>query len=129
MPGGDGTGPRGYAQRSGRGLGYCNGYPTPGYANPSFQRGIGREYRMFREPRFNRGYGMGYGRRFRGCFFDYPYYPAQYYPPNIQNPSFTHLPEKGSDEYYQVLKSQKEFFEENLKQINQDLEAEQHKED
>ncbi|MHA1776419.1 MAG: hypothetical protein DRO88_05800 [Promethearchaeia archaeon] len=34
MPYGDRTGPNGLGPRTGRGLGYCNGYPYPGYANP-----------------------------------------------------------------------------------------------
>lgn len=55
MPGGDGTGPLGRGPRTGRGLGYCNNYPQPGYANPSpgFGRGLG----------FGRGRGFGRRRR------------------------------------------------------------------
>jgi len=50
MPYGDGTGPDGRGPRTGRGLGYCNGYNSPG-----FTRGVpmGR----------NRGFGFGRGRR------------------------------------------------------------------
>jgi len=50
MPGGDGTGPGGLGPMTGRAAGFCAGYPVPGYANP-----IG-----------GRGYGMGWGRGFRG---------------------------------------------------------------
>lgn len=32
MPRGDGTGPNGMGSMSGRNLGYCNGYETPGFA-------------------------------------------------------------------------------------------------
>ena len=35
MPGGDGTGPRGFGPGTGRGAGFCWGYPKPGYANPT----------------------------------------------------------------------------------------------
>jgi len=45
MPRGDGTGPAGMGPRTGRGMGYCAGYPTPGYMNPGFGgqgRGLGR---------------------------------------------------------------------------------------
>ncbi len=33
MPRGDGTGPAGMGPGTGRGLGPCAGYPTPGYTN------------------------------------------------------------------------------------------------
>ena len=51
MPGGDGTGPMGMGSRTGRGMGFCNGYNNPGFTS----QGFGRRF-------FGRGYGMG---RFR----------------------------------------------------------------
>ena len=48
MPRGDGTGPMGYGRMTGRGVGYCAGFETPGYANTV-------EF----------GYGFGRGRRIR----------------------------------------------------------------
>jgi hypothetical protein len=33
MPRGDGTGPMGMGQMTGRGAGYCAGFTAPGYAN------------------------------------------------------------------------------------------------
>lgn len=54
MPRGDGTGPAGLGPMTGRGLGLCAGYSTPGYMVPSW--GLGR------------GGGRGRGRGFwRGC--------------------------------------------------------------
>ena len=47
MPGGDGTGPRGFGPMTGRAAGYCAGYSVPGYANPGV---VGR------------GGGLGWGR-------------------------------------------------------------------
>jgi len=47
MPWGDGTGPLGYGPMTGRGAGYCSGFPGPGYANPYVPR-----------------MGMGWGARF-----------------------------------------------------------------
>ncbi len=47
MPLGDGTGPNGMGPRTGRGLGYCNGYNSPRYL-----KGYGR--------------GFGWGARFGG---------------------------------------------------------------
>ncbi len=53
MPRGDRTGPNGFGPRTGRGLGYCNGYSTPGYITDG---GIG----------LGRGYGGGRGGGRRG---------------------------------------------------------------
>jgi len=58
MPGGDGTGPMGLGPRTGRAMGFCIGYPVPGYMNPGFGRG----FRRFG----GRGFGRGFGwRRWR----------------------------------------------------------------
>jgi hypothetical protein len=40
MPGGDGTGPAGMGLMTGRGAGYCAGYPVPGFINPTPGRGF-----------------------------------------------------------------------------------------
>jgi len=42
MPRGDRTGPLGLGPKTGRAMGYCAGYPTPGYTNPGFGRFRGR---------------------------------------------------------------------------------------
>jgi len=42
MPRGDRTGPAGQGPRTGRGMGYCSGYATPGYMNPGPGMGMGR---------------------------------------------------------------------------------------
>jgi hypothetical protein len=57
MPRGDGTGPMGAGPRTGRGLGYCNGFDRPGYGNPApaLRGGLG-----FR----NGGMGRGWRHRF-----------------------------------------------------------------
>ena len=52
MPGGDGTGPVGMGPMTGRGAGYCAGYPTPGYMGPAGGRGF-----------WGRGRGGGRGGR------------------------------------------------------------------
>ncbi len=53
MPRGDGTGPNGLGPRTGRGLGYCNGYNSPGFTRGGYgyRGGYGRG--------FHRGYGWG----------------------------------------------------------------------
>jgi len=61
MPRGDGTGPRGMGPMTGRGAGYCAGYPSPGFMNPMGGRmGLG----------LGRGRGFGYGRG-RGGYAGY----------------------------------------------------------
>jgi len=56
MPRGDRTGPDGKGPKTGRGLGYCNGYKNPGYTG----RPRTRSYR---------GLGRGYGRRYRNRIY------------------------------------------------------------
>ena len=60
MPGGDGTGPTGLGPRSGRSVGFCAGYPHPGYVNTGFRRGVGR------------GQGIGRGRRYYQRYWMHP---------------------------------------------------------
>jgi len=59
MPRGDGTGPGGMGPMTGRGMGFCAGYNTPGYTNPGFGRGMG----------FGAGRGFGGGGRGRRNWF------------------------------------------------------------
>jgi len=63
MPGGDRTGPEGYGSRTGRGLGYCTGYNSPGFTQ-QFQ--MGRGFGRFR----GRGLGRGNWRGRRGFWFN-----------------------------------------------------------
>jgi hypothetical protein len=44
MPGGDRTGPAGFGPMSGRGAGFCAGYPVAGFMNPAWGRGWGRGF-------------------------------------------------------------------------------------
>lgn len=77
MPWGDGTGPWGLGPMTGRGFGYCAGYPHPGFVVP-FPRG-GRWFW------WGRGFwGRGRGWRwFWRLFYWLPFYryPVYYYPP------------------------------------------------
>ncbi len=54
MPRGDGTGPDGMGPRTGRGMGYCAGYDSPGFTKEAPRGGAG----------FGRGFGRGRGFRF-----------------------------------------------------------------
>lgn len=53
MPRGDGTGPNGQGQLTGRGMGYCVGFNAPGFMNGGFGRGM------------RRGFGRGKGFAWR----------------------------------------------------------------
>lgn len=66
MPRGDGTGPIGMGQMTGRAAGYCAGYAIPGFMNPIPGRGYGR--------RGAGGFGRGMGRG-RGGAWAYPAAP------------------------------------------------------
>ncbi len=59
MPAGDGTGPNGMGPMTGRRMGLCSGYNSPGYANPGSRRF------------FNRGFSRGFGRGFRWRTLDF----------------------------------------------------------
>jgi hypothetical protein len=67
MPRGDRRGPNGMGPMTGRGLGYCNNYSTPG-----FTKGVPRGGAGFHQG-YGRGMGRGFGRGYRN--FDYPSYP------------------------------------------------------
>lgn len=74
MPRGDNTGPNGMGPMTGRGLGFCNGYESPGFSKsaPRGGAGFGRG--------FGYGFGRGYGRGFRNYrFSNIPYFQAQNY--------------------------------------------------
>jgi hypothetical protein len=76
MPRGDGTGPMGMGPMTGRGAGYCAGYPVPGFMNPYGGRWSGGGYPTYgapyaaampgaysyQAPFFGRGRGMAWGR-------------------------------------------------------------------
>lgn len=57
MPQGDRTGPQGQGPRTGRALGFCSGYNTPGNTK-GFDEEMGRGFGSGR----GKGRGMGYGR-------------------------------------------------------------------
>lgn len=127
MPGGDGTGPAGMGQMTGRAAGYCAGYPVPGFMNPipgrGFGFGRGRGSGWGRGYGFGRGLGLGFrgGRGWAGYWGApyaapaYPYagamppYTAPYTAPYGAGPT----PEQEAD----MLKGQAEYFEDALEGI------------
>lgn len=68
MPGGDRTGPVGQGAMTGRSMGFCGGYDTPGFTK-GFGQGAGRGAGMGRRGGFGRGFGS---RRGAGAGMDVP---------------------------------------------------------
>jgi hypothetical protein len=108
MPGGDRSGPRGLGPMTGRGLGYCAGYPTPGYS-----RGPGWGHGMYSGwgRGWHRGRGRGYGR---GSWYADPvYYSSLQAVP--QYPLYN--PPTKTDQLT-MLKQEKEYLESEIEEIN-----------
>ena len=118
MPAGDGTGPMGYGPMTGRGMGICAGFPTPGYTNPTPGRGRG----------MGRGWGRGWGR---GRGWRHGYYPMGVPggPPAYGVAPY-YAPPSGEHEA-QALRTQAEYLEGTLGEIRKritELETAQQKE-
>jgi hypothetical protein len=108
MPGGDRTGPRGFGPMTGRSLGYCSGYNSPGYANLGFGRGFGRGC--------DRGFGLGLRGRGRG-FWWRGYRDTYYWP---QTP-FGVNPQPNKDEEKAYLENLVKNLEEEIKMVKERL--------
>jgi len=106
MPGGDRTGPLGRGPMTGRALGFCSGYPYPGYATPGFGRGFGR----------GRGRGLGRGFWGRRMFWRGYYYPDLYYPPYRDV-----IPTPSKEEEKAYLEEMVKGLEEEIKEIHERL--------
>jgi len=91
MPRGDRTGPLGLGPGTGRALGYCYGYDTPGFTKgPGLGRGAG----------FRFGRGMGWGRGFgRAWGFAAPY-------PGYYTPGYPWMSSMSKEDEVKLLKSQ-----------------------
>jgi hypothetical protein len=120
MPFGNRTGPQGLGPMTGRGMGFCAGYPAPGYANPIPGRGFGRGGGGRGWGRgFGRGYGWGrgFGRGFGwGPGWGPPYGPlAPGYGP-------AYAPSYRPEDEVTALKDQAKYFEEALQDIKKRIE-------
>ena len=101
MPGGDGTGPMGAGPMTGRGAGFCAGYPVPGYMNPIGGRGgFGG----------GRGGGWGRGRRWRHWFYATGV-------PGWARPAWGYPPPAGPEDELSSLEGQSRHLEEYLKDL------------
>ncbi|MGI6286301.1 DUF5320 domain-containing protein [Neomoorella humiferrea] len=113
MPRGDRTGPWGLGPRTGRGAGYCSGFPVPGFMNPAFGfgRGLGR----------GRGLGLGWGRRLAWGFFPsfYGYHPGAFWGASFPGA----VPPGGAAPDAEFLKQQAAVLESQLKMVKEQLKA------
>jgi len=100
MPQGDGTGPNGAGPMTGRAMGYCAGYNSPGFTKgiPAGGRG------------FCRGFGRGRGFAWRARAFQQAV-PVQ----TIQPIALTKEQEK------KALEQEKELLKQELEAINQEM--------
>jgi len=115
MPFGDRTGPQGLGPMTGRGAGYCGGYPLPGYASPAPGRGLGRGGR-------GQGWGRGFGRgRGRGFGWGPQPWGAPYgsYAP-AYGPAYP--PSYRPEDEVTALKDQARYFEEALQETKKRIE-------
>ncbi|MHA1197216.1 MAG: DUF5320 domain-containing protein [Promethearchaeota archaeon] len=116
MPFGDGTGPNGLGPMTGRGLGYCAGYSTPGY-----MKGPGRGWGLG----FGRGWGRGWGRGFGRGYWRWrawgvpPVYPATVPAVPVRS---TILPQAYTGDQLTMLKQEKEYLESELNGIRSAIE-------
>jgi len=117
MPGGDRTGPAGMGPMTGRGAGYCAGYPAPGYGGFAFGRGFGQ------------GRGGGRGRRnwfyatglpgWQRAGYGYPAYGGDmpYNMPYFPTPYMPHAAGFSKEDELNALKGQAEYLEDSLEGI------------
>lgn len=111
MPRGNRTGPRGFGPRTGRGLGFCAGYSTPGYTK-GLGMGWARGYGLGRGWRGGRGGGRG------GGFNQNPfYYPPDIVPPYLPATEFVEDEPKFLEETLSGLKKEIELIEKRLKEL------------
>lgn len=114
MARGDGKGPNGMGPRTGRGLGYCNGYDRPGFANPINQFGGGRGFGYGRGNGFGRGFGYGRGN---GYGWGYANNAVPYVP--VNNAPLDEATEKAYlESNLKNLKAQMENIEKRLKDLS-----------
>lgn len=116
MPRGDRTGPAGFGPMSGRALGYCAGYDTPGYTKGpgiGFGRRWGRDIGYGRGLAWRRGWGRGSGR-----YWDYR---APIYAPAVIPPP-AYMPPSTPETQLVMLKQEKDYLESEMEGIKSALE-------
>ncbi len=108
MPGGDRTGPRGLGPMTGRALGYCAGFESPGYTRGPGM-GYGRGWGRGRGFGYGRGGGYGWGLGYGYRDPVYPPYPA------------ASLPVSTPENQLTMLKQEKDYLENEMNGIKNAL--------
>ena len=124
MPGGDGTGPMGMGPMTGRAMGYCSGYPAPGFVR-AWPAGLGRGF----WPGFGRGRGNRFWARATGLprwYRNGTGYAAFGRWPVQQNPyvqaAAGYQPQLSKDQEVQMLEQERGFLESQIGSIKSELE-------
>ncbi len=116
MPFGDRTGPVGVGPMTGRAMGYCAGFPVPGFMNPGYGFGRGFWFGAGFGRGLGRGLGFGRGRGWRRSgfwpFLGYPYWNFPY------SPYAWFFTEEMEEDF---LEGQAKILEEQLAQVNKRL--------
>lgn len=139
MPFGDMTGPAGLGPMTGRGAGYCAGFPYPGYMNPYLYGGRGYFGRGRPRTRASsvRGMGRGWRNSYRatglpgwyradiglpawGRYPYYPGYPSTPYQPVPYQPT-PYQPTK--DQEKEILAQEKEMLSQELEGLKEGMKA------
>jgi len=112
MPGGDRTGPEGFGPITGRGAGFCAGYPVPGIISPAWGGGGGRG--------FGRGGGGGGGWRHRHWYHatGLPRWQRAWMASSAYaSPFLAHFGPMTKDQELEALKNQAKYFEQALENL------------
>lgn len=118
MPRGDRTGPTGQGPFTGRGLGNCKGFDSPGFTK-GMGAGMGRGGGMGRSMGYGGGFGRGAGYG-RGWGFNAPY--------PVNTPAYPWMNSMSREDEIRLLKSEADALRRSQKEIEKrlgDLEKEE----
>ncbi len=129
MPFGDSTGPAGQGAMTGRGLGYCSGYDSPGYTKSGFggrYSGRGRAFGGYGRGGGGRGYRNWYRATgltgWQRAGYGYPSQANGYYPPaqptTEEEKGIIEEDKKAIQQEIDILKNEMKDREECLRELN-----------
>jgi len=123
MPRGDRTGPWSLGPMTGRGMGYCEGFPGPGFMSPgpSFGFGFGRGMGRGMGGGSGRGMGRGWRRAGFGGFWGYPQ-DMPFWNPYGPPPSGSDFPQASPEEELKYLKEEEEILSQDMKSLKKRIE-------
>ena len=105
---------------TGRGAGYCAGYPMPGFMNPYGGRGMGMAWGrgggMGMGMGWRRGWGRGWGAG-AGGYAPAPYAPAPYAPAGYGPTPFWSPPSR--EDEMETLRGQADWLKGEMETVNQ----------